>query len=226
MGPRPLGRSEPPLVHQRAGTALWCPPGPAGRPRAADAVNRSRPLPSRPTHGRRRTMIRHSARRPEYLAPHRPSGRWLRSSPSAPTPLAHRRCTEPWSATSWTIRGLVSPAQWSPSRGRTRTRTTEQTTPENGTYSFANLLPGTYDVVVTLAGFKTFTVENRGPAHRRHRSRRREARAGHPRGIRDGDGRSPAILQADSAALQSLTTAEALESPSRSRAEAIRVSSP
>ena len=33
-------------------------------------------------------------------------------------------------------------------------QTTEQTTPENGTYSFSNLLPGTYDVVVTLPGFQ------------------------------------------------------------------------
>src|SRR4030095_16187145 len=39
-------------------------------------------------------------------------------------------------------------------------QTREQTTPENGTYSFPNLQPGTYDVVVTLPGFRTFTTKD------------------------------------------------------------------
>jgi hypothetical protein len=45
----------------------------------------------------------------------------------------------------------------------TRTETnqvSEQVTPENGTYSFTNLLPGTYQLAVTLPGFKTFSVPN------------------------------------------------------------------
>ena len=50
-------------------------------------------------------------------------------------------------------------------------QTTEQTTPENGNYSFTNLLPGTYDVVVTLPGFKTFAVGAHCLADRRHRPR-------------------------------------------------------
>src|SRR5205809_5368651 len=36
----------------------------------------------------------------------------------------------------------------------------DQPTPENGTYSFPNLAPGTYDVVVTLPGFKTFATRD------------------------------------------------------------------
>jgi hypothetical protein len=39
-------------------------------------------------------------------------------------------------------------------------QTREQSTPENGTYSFPNLAPGTYDVVVTLPGFKTFATRD------------------------------------------------------------------
>jgi hypothetical protein len=39
-------------------------------------------------------------------------------------------------------------------------QTNELTTPENGTYSFSNLLPGRYQVVVTLPGFKTFAVDD------------------------------------------------------------------
>jgi hypothetical protein len=39
-------------------------------------------------------------------------------------------------------------------------QTRAQTTPENGAYSFPNLQPGTYDVVVTLPGFRTFTTKD------------------------------------------------------------------
>ena len=35
-------------------------------------------------------------------------------------------------------------------------QTREQPTAVNGTYAFPNLAPGTYDVVVTLPGFRTF----------------------------------------------------------------------
>ncbi len=35
-------------------------------------------------------------------------------------------------------------------------QTREQATPDNGAYPFPNLAPGTYDVVVTLPGFRTF----------------------------------------------------------------------
>lgn len=90
-------------------------------------------------------------------------------------------------------------------------QTSEQTTPENGTYSFTNLLPGTYQVTVTLPGFKTFSVGN--IALRIGAIVRVDAKlelgaleesvtvsAGAP------------LLQADSATLQSLTTSEALVS--------------
>jgi outer membrane receptor protein involved in Fe transport len=88
-------------------------------------------------------------------------------------------------------------------------QTTEQITPENGTYSFANLLPGEYEVVVTLPGFKTFSVE--GIALRIGAIVRVDARlevGGLEESITVTAG--AAILQADSATLQSLTTAEAL----------------
>src|SRR5688572_21848912 len=39
-------------------------------------------------------------------------------------------------------------------------QTREQPTSESGAYSFANLAPGTYDVVVTLPGFRTFTTRD------------------------------------------------------------------
>src|SRR5687768_10430160 len=39
---------------------------------------------------------------------------------------------------------------------RETNQTREQATPENGAYSFPNLAPGTYDVVVALPGFRTF----------------------------------------------------------------------
>lgn len=87
----------------------------------------------------------------------------------------------------------------------------EQVTPENGTYSFTNLLPGTYQLSVTLPGFKTFSVNE--IALRIGAIVRVDARlelgtleesvtvsAGAP------------LLQADSATLQTLTTAEALVS--------------
>ncbi len=88
-------------------------------------------------------------------------------------------------------------------------QTTEQTTPENGTYSFSNLLPGTYDVVVTLPGFKTFAVSDialRIGAIVRVDARLEVGTLAESVTVTAG----AAILQADSAALQSLTTAEAL----------------
>jgi hypothetical protein len=89
-------------------------------------------------------------------------------------------------------------------------QTREQITPENGTYSFPNLQPGTYDVVVTLPGFRTFATRditvNVGAIVRV------DARLAlgtlEESVVVTGE---TAILQADSAALQSVTTAQALE---------------
>ena len=69
-------------------------------------------------------------------------------------------------------------------------QTREQVTPPNGAYSFPNLQPGTYDVVVTLPGFQTFSSRGITVQHRRHRPRRCKARAGHSRRVRRRDGRS------------------------------------
>lgn len=88
-------------------------------------------------------------------------------------------------------------------------QTNELTTPENGTYSFSNLLPGTYQVVVTLPGFKTFAVDDialRIGAIVRVDARLEVGTLEESVTVTAG----AAILQADSAALQSLTTAEAL----------------
>src|SRR3954453_15833525 len=41
-----------------------------------------------------------------------------------------------------------------------RNQKRQQITPENGAYSFPNLAPGTYDVVVALSGFKTFSTRD------------------------------------------------------------------
>lgn len=96
----------------------------------------------------------------------------------------------------------------------TRTETnqvSEQITPENGTYSFPNLLPGTYQVTVTLPGFKTFAVDNialRIGAILRVDARLEVGALEEAVTVTAG---AP-ILQADSATLQSLTTAEALVS--------------
>jgi hypothetical protein len=89
-------------------------------------------------------------------------------------------------------------------------QTREQPTSENGAYSFPNLAPGTYDVVVTLPGFKTFSSRditvNIGAIVRV------DARLAlgtlEESVVVTGEA---AILQADSAALQSVTTAQALE---------------
>jgi hypothetical protein len=89
-------------------------------------------------------------------------------------------------------------------------QTREQPTSENGAYSFANLAPGTYDVVVTLPGFRTFAsrdiIVSVGAIVRV------DARLGvgalEESVVVTGEA---AILQADSAALQSVTTAQALE---------------
>ena len=96
----------------------------------------------------------------------------------------------------------------------TRTETnqvSEQVTPENGTYSFPNLLPGTYQVVVTLPGFKTFAVNE--IALRIGAIVRVDARleVGALEESVTVSGAAP-VLQADSATLQSLTTSEALVS--------------
>jgi hypothetical protein len=96
----------------------------------------------------------------------------------------------------------------------TRTDTnqvSEQVTPENGTYSFPNLLPGTYQVSVTLPGFRTFSVTNvavRIGAIVRVDARLELGALEETLTVTAG---SP-LLQADSATLQSLTTAEALVS--------------
>ncbi len=93
---------------------------------------------------------------------------------------------------------------------RETNQTREQATPENGAYSFPNLAPGTYDVVVTLPGFKTFTT--REVAVRIGAIVRVDARLAlgtlEESVVVTGEA---AILQADSAALQSVTTAQALE---------------
>jgi hypothetical protein len=89
-------------------------------------------------------------------------------------------------------------------------QTREQPTSVSGGYSFANLAPGTYDVVVTLPGFRTFASRditvNVGAIVRV------DARLGlgtlEESVVVTGES---AILQADSAALQSVTTAQALE---------------
>jgi hypothetical protein len=89
-------------------------------------------------------------------------------------------------------------------------QTREQPTAVNGTYAFPNLAPGTYDVVVTLPGFRTFASRditvNVGAIVR--------VDAKLALGTLEESvvvtGES-AILQADSAALQSVTTAQALE---------------
>lgn len=95
---------------------------------------------------------------------------------------------------------------------RTETnQTSEQTTPESGTYSFTNLLPGTYQVTVVLPGFKTVSVDN--IALRIGAIVRVDARleVGALEESVTVSGAAP-VLQADSATLQSLTTAEALVS--------------
>jgi hypothetical protein len=93
---------------------------------------------------------------------------------------------------------------------RETNQTREQTTPENGAYSFPNVAPGTYDVVVTLPGFKTFST--REVAVRIGAIVRVDARLAlgtlEESVVVTGEA---AILQADSAALQSVTTAQALE---------------
>lgn len=93
---------------------------------------------------------------------------------------------------------------------RETNQTREQTTPDNGTYSFPNLAPGTYDVVVTLPGFKTFST--REVAVRIGAIVRVDAKLAlgtlEESVVVSGEA---AILQADSAALQSVTTAQALE---------------
>ena len=65
---------------------------------------------------------------------------------------------------------------------------TEQTTPENGTYSFPNLHPGTYDVVVTLPGSRHLRPATllcvSGPSSASTRGSGRHARR-----IRGGDSR-------------------------------------
>src|SRR5688572_21239644 len=89
-------------------------------------------------------------------------------------------------------------------------QTREQPTSENGAYSFANLAPGTYDVVVTLPGFRTFTTRditvNIGAIVRV--DARLALGSLEESVVVTGEA---AILQADSAALQSVTTAQALE---------------
>lgn len=89
-------------------------------------------------------------------------------------------------------------------------QTREQPTSENGAYSFANLAPGTYDVVVTLPGFRTFA--NRDVRVNIGAIVRVDARLAlgslEESVVVTGQA---AILQADSAALQSVTTAQALE---------------
>ncbi len=95
---------------------------------------------------------------------------------------------------------------------RTETnQTSEQTTPESGTYSFTNLLPGTYQVTVVLPGFKTVSVDK--IALRIGAIVRVDARleVGALEESVTVSGAAP-VLQADSATLQSLTTAEALVS--------------
>src|SRR4026208_1219763 len=88
-------------------------------------------------------------------------------------------------------------------------QTREQATPENGTYSFPNLAPGTYDVVVTLPGFRTFTTRdvtvNIGAIVRV--DAKLAVGALEESVVVTGEA---AILQADSAALQSVTSAQAL----------------
>ena len=88
-------------------------------------------------------------------------------------------------------------------------QTREQATPVNGAYSFPNLAPGTYDIVVTLPGFKTFTT--RDIAVNIGAIVRVDARLAigtlEESVVVTGE---TAILQADSAALQSVTTAEVL----------------
>jgi len=86
----------------------------------------------------------------------------------------------------------------------------QQITPENGAYSFPNLAPGTYDVVVALSGFKTFST--RDIAVRIGAIVRVDAKLAlgslEESVVVTGNA---TILQADSAALQSVTTAQALE---------------
>src|SRR5688572_19148931 len=89
-------------------------------------------------------------------------------------------------------------------------QTREQPTSVSGAFSFPNLAPGTYDVVVTLPGFRTFSgrdiTVNTGAIVRV------DARLAlgtlEESVVVTGES---AILQADSAALQSVTTAQALE---------------
>src|SRR5688572_15637303 len=89
-------------------------------------------------------------------------------------------------------------------------QTREQPTSDNGAYSFANLAPGTYDVIVTLPGFRTFTTRditvNIGAIVRV--DARLALGSLEESVVVTGEA---AILQADSAALQSVTTAQALE---------------
>ncbi len=106
--------------------------------------------------------------------------------------------------------GAVVPGATVTITQRETNQTREQTTPDNGAYSFPNLAPGTYDVVVTLPGFKTFSSRditvNIGAIVRV------DARLAlgtlEESVVVTGEA---AILQADSAALQSVTTAQALE---------------
>ncbi len=89
-------------------------------------------------------------------------------------------------------------------------QTREQPTAVNGAYAFPNLAPGTYDIVVTLPGFRTFASRdvtvNVGAIVRVDA----KLAVGTLEESVVVTGES-AILQADSAALQSVTTAQALE---------------
>ena len=106
--------------------------------------------------------------------------------------------------------GAVIPGATVTITHRETNQTRDQVTPVTGAYSFPNLSPGTYDVVVTLPGFRTFTTReitvNIGAIVRV------DARLGlgtlEESVVVTGE---TAILQADSAALQSVTTAQALE---------------
>ena len=96
--------------------------------------------------------------------------------------------------------GAVVPGATVTITQRETNQTREQSTPENGAYSFPNLAPGTYDVVVTLTGFRSFSTVPTVAS--RHRSASMRACSGSLKN-RCCDGLA-AILHADSAAFASV----------------------
>ena len=122
---------------------------------------------------------------------------------------APRRFMDRWSETSPTKRVRRFLARGSQSLSPRRTCRATSSTDESGGYTVPNLLPGTYQVAVTLQGFKSYTA--RGIAVRPDLVLRVDARMGigtlEESIVVSG---TSVVLQTESAAVQSLTTADQL----------------